>query len=430
MVRMQLGSRPTSGTPRSTRGISRSRFRLAFFLASSTSPSESMGLPQHTTSGRCIRAPAAAKSLTAASPTSGRWYSFQVSLKRAISAGPAPWGSAGKRREKVFVVTQGSERELTANVSRRLLAEGKAVFFARLVENFGLHASDVNAGGAFGLASLAAYAEVHDLLHAAPREFFGREGAFDHGPEHVGPRPRGVLLVEGHHVGRAHRTSRPLAAEAAPVAQFYGLGEATLIPKGEARLYGETLAAGADAELAVHPGWGHDHTRVHHSIRVEQTLDVSEGPQDLGSVHLLHELRAREAVAVFPRDRPAAFDDEVGDLLGDTPHPRYAFGVGGVERRPDVQASHAGVAVEASPGTVLLDYLLEALDELLQPIRWHRRVLHKGDRFLFVARTEQERQGGLAEPDRLAHLLLCAQRRRNECSGFARQIVQFFEDFV
>src|SRR5215208_6548687 len=112
------------------------------------------------------------------------------------------------------------------------------------------------------------------------------------------------------------------------------------------------------------------------------------------------------------------------------PHPRYAFGVGGVERRPDVQASHAGVAVEASPGTVLLDYLLEALDELLQPIRWHRRVLHKGDRFLFVARTEQERQGGLAEPDRLAHLLLCAQRRRNECPGFARQIVQFFEDLV
>src|SRR5215213_8438916 len=72
--------------------------------------SESMGLPQQTTSGRCILAPAAARSLTAPSPTSGRWYSFQVSLKRATSAGPAPFGSSGKRLVKVFFVTRGKER--------------------------------------------------------------------------------------------------------------------------------------------------------------------------------------------------------------------------------------------------------------------------------------------------------------------------------
>ena len=73
-------------------------------------PFESIGLPQQTTSGRCIFAPAAAKSLTAPSPTSGLWYSFQVSLKSATSAGPAPCGSSGKRLEKVLFATRGNER--------------------------------------------------------------------------------------------------------------------------------------------------------------------------------------------------------------------------------------------------------------------------------------------------------------------------------
>src|SRR3712207_4737954 len=39
-------------------------------------------------------------SFTSPSPTSGLWYSFQVSLNSATSAGPAPCGSPGKRREK------------------------------------------------------------------------------------------------------------------------------------------------------------------------------------------------------------------------------------------------------------------------------------------------------------------------------------------
>src|SRR5215218_1059207 len=92
------------------------------------------------------------------------------------------------------------ERELPADMSCRLLAQGEAVLTARLVQDLGLHAGDVNAGGAFCLARLATDAEVHDLLHAPSRQLLGWEGAFDHGSEHVRPRPRGVLLVEGHHV--------------------------------------------------------------------------------------------------------------------------------------------------------------------------------------------------------------------------------------
>src|SRR5919199_4910138 len=110
MVSMQLGSRPTSGTPRSTRGYRRSRFRLAFLRASSTRPSESIGRPQQTTLGNNTLTPAAAKRRTAPTPISGRWYSFHVSLKSATRAGPAPCGRSAKRFEKVFLATLGSLR--------------------------------------------------------------------------------------------------------------------------------------------------------------------------------------------------------------------------------------------------------------------------------------------------------------------------------
>src|SRR5215207_6343140 len=158
-------------------------------------------------------------------------------------------GMAGKARSCDCVVErgdQGRERELSADVSCCLLTEREAVFSTRLVEDFGFHACDVHTGGAFRLASLASDTEVHDLLHAPPRKFSRREGAFDHGPEHVGPRSRGVLFVEGHHVGGTHRAPRPLAAETTPVAQLDSLREAPLVIEGEIRLYGETLTSRAD----------------------------------------------------------------------------------------------------------------------------------------------------------------------------------------
>src|SRR5215207_2947564 len=220
---------------------------------------------------------------------------------------------------------QRRERELTADVPCRLLAQRKTVFSAGLVEDFGLHARDVHAGGTFRLARLAADAEVHDLLHALSRQFFGREGAFDHGPEHVGPRPRGVLFVEGHHIGGTHRAPRPLAAESTPVAQLDGLREAALVIEGEARLYGEASPAWADTQLPVHGRRVYDNARVHHPIGVEEALDIREGAQDLPPIHLLHELRTREAVAMLTGHGPTAVDDEVRDLLGDAPHSRDAI---------------------------------------------------------------------------------------------------------
>ena len=147
-------------------------------------------------------------------------------------------------------------------------------------------------------------------------------------------------------------------------------------------------------------GGVHDDARVEHAFGVEERLHLGEGAQDLGPVHLLQELRAGKTVAVLAGERAAAVHHEVGDPLGDAPHPRHPVRVGGVERRPDVQAPDAHVAVEAGPGAVLLHYLLEAPDKLLEPVRRHRCVLHEGDGLLLLRSAKQERQYGLAELDR------------------------------
>src|SRR5215211_3620766 len=162
----------------------------------------------------------------------------------------------------------------------------------------------------------------------------------------------------------------------------------------------------------------------------KETFDFCEGTQDLPPIHPLHKLRTREAVAVLPGDGPTAIDDEVRYLLGDAAHLQDTIGVRGVQSRPDVQASHAGVAVEAGPGTVLLHDLLEAVHEILQPVRRHGSVLHESDRFLFVCSTEQKRQGRLAEFNRLAHLGLLAEPCSSQRTDLAGKIVESCEPFV
>src|SRR5215212_1961337 len=299
-------------------------------------------------------------------------------------------------------------------MARGLLASAEAVSLAHLGEDLGLHARDVHLGGTLALARFAPYAEVHDLPHVFARELLWRERAVHHGAEHVGAGPRGVLLVEGDHVRGAHRAAGLLAAEPASVAELDGGGEVPLTGEIQVRVYGEAPAARSDAQLAVHRRGIHDHTGVHHAFRVEEPLDFREGAQDLGPVHLLEELGAGEAVAVLAGERASAVHDEIGDLPCDAPHPGRPRGIGGVERWPDVQTPDARVAVEAGPGSVLLDDLLEAPYELLEPLRRHGRVLHEGDGLLLLGRAEQERQDGLAELDRRLHLTLRAQRRRVE----------------
>src|SRR5215207_10204904 len=114
--------------------------------------------------------------------SSHEWRSYAVFCLKKKSA-------AGQTGVRYGVVVRGKERgegELSADVSGCLLAHAEAIRFTHLGEDLGLHARDVNLGGALGLAGLAADAEIHDLLHALARELLGRERAVYHGAEHVG----------------------------------------------------------------------------------------------------------------------------------------------------------------------------------------------------------------------------------------------------
>ena len=88
-------------------------------------------------------------------------------------------------------------------------------------------------------------------------------------------------------------------------------------------------------------------------------------------------------------DRASKLLDERGDFFRDAAHTRYTLGLAGVEGGPHVQRADAGVAVEAGPGSVAMNDLLEARDELLQPSRRNGGVLDEGDGLFGVVRAQK-----------------------------------------
>jgi hypothetical protein len=160
----------------------------------------------------------------------------------------------------------------------------------------------------------------------------------------------------------------------------------------------------ADAKLGVHLYGVYYYAGVQEVFGVEELLHLFEGFEDLRPVHPVQKLRAGEAVAVLAGDGTFALYDEVRYLLAYLPHTSYAFGVGGIQRRTDVESSYAGVAVEAGPGAVLLQDLLESGDELFEVLCGYGCVFYKCYRLGFLCGAEEERQDGLAEFYRLLHL--------------------------
>ena len=206
---------------------------------------------------------------------------------------------------------------------RRLLAERKAVFAARLVEDFGLHARDVHAGGAFRLARLAADAEVHDLLHAPPvSSSGGRVPSITDlsmlARALVVSCSSRVTMYEGTSCPVLLRQSRSRCTTRRPSRSRPDL-------EGEVRLYGRRSRPGPIRSCRS-IGGGSTITPGFIIPSGSKRRLTSAKARRISPVHLLHELRTREAVAVLTGDGPAAVDDEVRDLLGDAPHPRDAIG--------------------------------------------------------------------------------------------------------
>ena len=81
-----------------------------------------------------------------------------------------------------------------------------------------------------------------------------------------------------------------------------------------------------------------------------------------------------------PGQRPAVGDDQVGDALGDAPHPRDRTGQAQVQQRPDVQAPDAGVAVPDRRQALLGEQAPHLAGERGRPRRRHGRVFDERQR--------------------------------------------------
>src|ERR671916_126343 len=413
---MQLGSSPTRGMPRSTSGIKRSRLRRAFSRAASTSPAESIGLPQQTTSGRWTRVPAAAKSRTAPTPISGHWYSVQVSLKSATSAGPSPLGIPGKRFEKGLAVTFGRLRlgsiptRAAARLARRVLAraltrdgvrEARAsprrtwpVAFASKLKPCSwpirLRTS------VFMLATSTC--EGHSLLHALhPTQRFMTSFIFSPVNSSGGSVPS--------------RTERSMFARARveSCSSSVTMNEGHIVPVFFLRQKPDPLHS---STAAANPPWS-----------VKSRLVPSGSRSRPGPMRSCSSIRGGAP-------QTPELVDKLRHFLADPAHPGDPLGIARVQGGADVQSPDRRVAIETRPGVVVLHYLLEARDELLQPLGRHRCILDEGDGLVLLRGAQEERQNGLAELDCLCHLLLRAQRLHLLRPDLLCQIVQFGEALV
>src|SRR5688500_7374308 len=104
-----------------------------------------------------------------------------------------------------------------------------------VIEKFVLYLSHVYVRRALRFASFAFEAEVHYLVEPLAGELILRHFARQHASERIGAPARGMLFVEGTHVGRTHGAVELLAALAHAAAHLDGAHEAALLAKIQRR---------------------------------------------------------------------------------------------------------------------------------------------------------------------------------------------------
>ena len=139
---------------------------------------------------------------------------------------------------------------------------------AALGEHFVLDLGDVDAGGAFGLASFAFDAEIKRGMEAVAGDLVGRQPAVEDLAEQIGAAAGGVLLVARDLEGGAHRAVE-LAARALSVAHLGGAGEAALGLEAEQRQRIAVHRRGREAEVVAEGGRIDDLARIENAFRIE-----------------------------------------------------------------------------------------------------------------------------------------------------------------
>ena len=299
-------------------------------------------------------------------------------------------------------------RDTLVNVSEQVRAERSAVTAPVVGEKLALEPGDVHADGTLGLAGPAFETQIEHLPHALVTEPRFADPPRHGQAQNVRASSRRVRLFPRRHVGRAHRPVQRLAARTEAAAHLDRARQAAMlgIVEERRRLHGAirrpVAQAGGERRRID------DLAGVEDAVRIEGLLDVAERLVEGGAEHPFHEAAADETVAVFPRQRPAVGEHQVGAGGGDRlelADSRFRLQV---DDRPHVQAAHGRVRIDAGRRAVAADHLQELVDVVAESFGRDRGVFDERQRLAIALHRHRKAQGSLAKgPDR-------ALRRRLE----------------
>src|SRR5215468_7432288 len=108
-----------------------------------------------------------------------------------------------------------------------------------------------------------------------------------------------MLVLERHHVRRAHRALIFLTAHACAVAQFHSSRKTTFAREVIMRVDGNGMVLGSVAEVLRHGRCIYDLARIHPVFGIERGLDVLERSIKLRSKQFFVQMTTRESVPMF-----------------------------------------------------------------------------------------------------------------------------------
>ena len=294
-------------------------------------------------------------------------------------------------------------------------------------KELGLIGGHVHVDRALALATLARKAKVERLLHAPVAPAVAQRFALQHLEEQVRSAARGMHLLQGHHVARAHGAVLVLAALANAHAAARGLGEAGIVLReGEVRLWLERAVLGTQPQVLVDAVGPYHLARVHLPVRVPDRLELVESVDEILAVHEGQELRLALPVAVLTRQGATVRDHQVRGLGHEAPVLRDAFARLQVELDARMHAALAEVAIQRALEAVPVELLAKLAQIAPQPLGRNGGVFPAFPRFLAVGEPRGGAQTSLAHlPQLLLVLLVVEQLHRGAAREAGHQRARF-----
>ena len=255
-----------------------------------------------------------------------------------------------------------------------------ALHIVQMLLPLGLQSCHVDVGRTLALAGLTGEAEVHHVGDFGLGPGVGRlAGRGERLPQHVGPRPRGVLFVPRRHVAGAHRAPHRgrLAALPHACALLRRAEHAPGVGKAKHRVMMRFGLAGENPQRRVHRRRIDDLARIEDPLRVEQPLHPLEQLEAFVADHRADEFTAEAAIAVLAAQATAVLLHERRHVGGHIAKHGETGGRAEIEERPEMQFARAGVGVvDAFDAVFFGEQPVELGDVGRQVLDRHGRVLH------------------------------------------------------